>query len=599
MCGIIGYVGFRNARDVLLEGLKRLEYRGYDSAGIGVITSEGLKVFKDKGEIDLLKESIPKFESDIGIGHTRWATHGRVCKENAHPHISCDSKFAIVHNGIIENFQDLKEELEKKGHRFSSDTDTEVIVHLIEENYKGDLKRAVMKSVKRLKGSYAILVISEYEKDKIIGARKDSPLVIGVGDNENFLASDIPAFLKFTNRVKYLLDEELCVITRDGVSIFDLSGKEISREERRIEWDIKEAEKSGYTHYMLKEIFEQPHSLAETLRGRISEIEPFVEIGVEDVGSIERITIVACGTSYYAGLAGKYIIERLAEIPVNVELSSEYRYYGNKNGTVIAVTQSGETADTLAALREAKRAGCRTVAIVNVVGSSATRLADDVILMRSGPEIGVAATKTFTSQLLVLFLLAVKIGIKKGVLDAEKARRYLAEIKRVPELVREVLEKNDEIRSIAEWIKDFSSIFFIGRGIGYPIALEGALKMKEISYIHAEGFAAGELKHGPFALLTKNTPVVAVMINDESYEKILSNIAEIKSRGSPVVAITEKGDSRVREIADTVIEYPETLPMISSIPIAVILQLLAYHTAELRGCPIDKPRNLAKSVTVE
>jgi len=599
MCGIIGYVGFRNARDVLLEGLKRLEYRGYDSAGIGVITSKGLKVFKDKGEIDLLKEKIPKFESNIGIGHTRWATHGRVCRENAHPHISCDSKFAVVHNGIIENFQDIKEELKKKGHRFSSDTDTEVIVHLIEENYKGDLKKAVIESVKRLRGSYAILVLSEYEKDKIIGARKDSPLVIGIGDNENFLASDVPAFLKFTNRVKYLLDGELCIITEDEVRIFDLSGKEVSREEKKIEWDIREAEKSGYPHYMLKEIFEQPHSLAETLRGRFSEIEPFVEIGVEDVGSIERITIVACGTSYYAGLAGKYIIEKLAGVPVNVELSSEYRYYGSRNGTVIAITQSGETADTLAALREAKRAGCRTIAIVNVVGSSATRLADDVILMRSGPEIGVAATKTFTSQLLVLFLFAIKIGMEKGVLDVERARRYLAEIKRVPELVREVLEKNDEIRSISEWVKDFSSVFFIGRGIGYPIALEGALKMKEISYIHAEGFAAGELKHGPFALLTENTPVVAVMIKDESYEKILGNIAEIKSRGSPVVAITEKGDSRIREIADMVIEYPETLPIISSIPISVILQLLAYHTAEFRGCPIDKPRNLAKSVTVE
>ncbi len=599
MCGIIGYVGFRNARDVLLEGLKRLEYRGYDSAGIGVITSKGLKVFKDKGEIDILKEKIPKFESNIGIGHTRWATHGRVCRENAHPHISCDSKFAVVHNGIIENFQDIKEELKKKGHRFSSDTDTEVIVHLIEENYKGDLKKAVIESVKRLKGSYAILVLSEHEKDKIIGARKDSPLVVGIGDNENFLASDVPAFLKFTNRVKYLLDGELCIITKDEVRIFDLSGKEISREEKKIEWDIREAEKSGYPHYMLKEIFEQPHSLAETLRGRISEIEPFVEIGVEDVGSIERITIVACGTSYYAGLAGKYIMEKLAGVPVNVELSSEYRYYGSRDGTVIAITQSGETADTLAALREAKRAGCRTIAIVNVVGSSATRLADDVILMRSGPEMGVAATKTFTSQLLVLFLFAIKIGMEKGVLDIERARRYLAEIKRVPELVREVLEKNDEILSIAEWIKDFSSVFFIGRGIGYPIALEGALKMKEISYIHAEGFAAGELKHGPFALLTENTPVVAVMVKDESYEKILGNIAEIKSRGSPVVAITEKGDSRAREIADMVIEYPETLPIISSIPISVILQLLAYHAAEFRGCPIDKPRNLAKSVTVE
>jgi len=599
MCGIIGYVGFRNARDVLLEGLKRLEYRGYDSAGIGVITSEGLKVFKDKGEIDILKEKIPKFESNIGIGHTRWATHGRVCRENAHPHISCDLNFAVVHNGIIENFQDIKEELKKKGHRFSSDTDTEVIVHLIEENYRGNLKRAVIESVKRLKGSYAILVLSEYEKDKIIGARKDSPLVIGIGDNENFLASDIPAFLKFTNRVKYLLDGELCIITKDEVRIFDLSGKEISREEKKIEWDIREAEKSGYPHYMLKEIFEQPHSLAETLRGRISEIEPFVEIGVEDVGSIEGITIVACGTSYYAGLAGKYIIEKLAGVPVNVELSSEYRYYGSRDGTVIAITQSGETADTLAALREARRAGCRTIAVVNVVGSSATRLADDVILMRSGPEIGVAATKTFTSQLLVLFLFAIKIGMEKGVLDVERARRYLAEIKRVPELVREVLEKSEEILSIAEWIKDFSSAFFIGRGIGYPIALEGALKMKEISYIHAEGFAAGELKHGPFALLTENTPVVAVMVKDESYEKILGNIAEIKSRGSPVVAITEKGDSRAREIADMVIEYPETLPMISSIPISVILQLLAYHTAALRGCPIDKPRNLAKSVTVE
>ena len=606
MCGIIGYIGFRNAKDVLVEGLKKLDYRGYDSAGIGVVVNRRLRVFKDVGEIRRLERKLPDIKSNVGIGHTRWATHGEVSKDNAHPHLSCKKDIAVVHNGIIENFRELKDKLKKRGHKFISQTDTEVIAHLIEEEYKGDLEKAVFSALKKLRGSYAIVVICKNHPYKIIGARKENPLVIGVGDNENFLASDIPAILKYTNRVIYLDDDEICVLTKDSIEIFDKNRNKIEKKEELIEWSIKDAEKAGFPHFMLKEIYEQPETILQAFRGRLSEIEQSISFDdkVEKIlqEDVSLIHIIGCGTSFYAGLAGKYIIEKFANIPVYVELSSEYRYFRVKDSgsLVIAITQSGETADTLAALREAKSVGCKTLVVTNVVGSTAARVADAFILQQSGPEIGVAATKTFTSQLVVIILIALKLGVLKGKISVDEVYNYITHLKSLPRMVREILEKSDEIKEIAKIIKNSSSVFFIGRGVNYPIALEGALKLKEISYIHAEGFAAGELKHGPFALLTKSTPVIAIVTPDSTYEKMLSNIGEVKARGSPVIAIADEKDNEIEKHADFVLRYPSTsFSILSCIPITVMLQLLAYYTASLRGCPIDKPRNLAKSVTVE
>ena len=604
MCGIVGYNGFRDANNVLIDCLKRLEYRGYDSAGICIV-GDKLQIFKDVGEISKLEREIPDFKGDNGISHTRWATHGAVTKDNAHPHVSCDNKIAIIHNGIIENFIQLKEELIKKGIKFYSKTDSEVIANLIYDNYKGDLKQAVTNAIKRLKGSYAIAVVCDDEPNLIVGARKESPLVIGIGDKENFLASDITAFLKYTNRVLYLDDGEICVIQKDAVRIYDEHDKELKKEIDLIKWDIKDAEKSGFPHFMLKEIYDQPDTIHRVFMGRISEINRTVNFheNIENLitNDINSIHLVACGTSYYAGLVGKYIIEKLTKIPVIVELSSEYRYFGTKdeNSLVIGISQSGETADTLAALRQGKNTGCKTLVITNVVGSTATRVSDAYILTQSGPEIGVAATKTFTSQILVLFLLALKIGIIKNSIGADDLYNYILNLKELPKIVRQILEKSKSIKEIAVQLKNAESIFFIGRGINYPLSLEGALKLKEISYIHAEGFAAGELKHGPFALLTKITPVVAIVTNDLTYNKIIANIGEVKARGPQVVAIADENDTEIEKHADFVIRFPSKSSILSCIPITVILQLLAYHVARLRDCSIDKPRNLAKSVTVE
>lgn len=589
---------------MLVECLKRLDYRGYDSAGIGVIDKK-LQVFKEVGEIANLEKSIPKFGGTLGIGHTRWATHGGVSKENAHPHVSCNKKIAIVHNGIIENFKRLREDLEKRGHTFSSQTDTEVIVHLIGEAYKGNLEDAVFSAIKKIEGSYALAVICEDEPGKLVGARKESPLVIGVGDNENFLASDIPALLKYTHRVIYLDDGEVCVLTKNSVHIFDEKKKEVKKEEELIRWNFKDAEKSGFQHFMLKEIYDQPDSIHQAFRGRLSEIGQTIDFPdrVEQLltKDINSIHIVACGTSYYAGLTGKYIIEKLTGIPVVVEVASEYRYFGTRDSSslVIALTQSGETADTLAALKEAKNSGCKTLSITNVIGSTATRITDGFILTQSGPEIGVAATKTFTAQILVLFLIALKFAIIKNTIGSDEIYKYILHLKELPKHVRQVLNRSEEILSIAKHIKDANSVFFIGRGANYPLSLEGALKLKEISYIHAEGFAAGELKHGPFALLTKNTPVVAIIAKDSTYDKMLANIGEVKARGPQVIAIADDEDTEIDKHADFVLRFPSTSKSFSCISIAVILQLLAYHVANLRDCPIDKPRNLAKSVTVE
>jgi len=597
MCGITGYIGYRNASEVLVDCLKRLEYRGYDSVGIGII-GENLSIFKDVGEIKRVEGKLPRMDGHVGIGHTRWATHGGVSRKNAHPHLSCDKKIAIVHNGIIENFNELKEELEKRNHKFYSETDSEVIAHLIEEEYKGKLEDAVASAIKKIRGSYAIVVISQDEPDKIVAAKKESPLIIGVGDNENFIASDIPAFLKYTNRAIHLNDGEICILKDNNVKVLDEKGKEAIKEERAVDWSIEDAEKSGYQHFMLKEIHEQPSAIYNALMGRISEIEP--RINLEDLESnMDEITIVACGTSFYAGMAGKYIIEKLAGTPVFIELASEYRYFGRKSGTVIAITQSGETADVIGAVKEAKKYGCHTIAITNVAGSSITRIADIPIYTRCGPEIGVAATKTFTAQIAVLFLIALKLGMKNLCISNGDLQKYVSSLRRLPSYLEEVLGRENEIMDVAGKLKDCESVFFIGRGINYPLALEGALKLKEISYIHAEGFAAGELKHGPFALLDENTPVVAIVTKDDVHTKILSNIGEIKARNAPVVAIADEGDEEIDKYADFVIRFPSLPEFVSSIPIAVILQLLAYHVANFRGCPIDKPRNLAKSVTVE
>ncbi|MBN1860291.1 MAG: glutamine--fructose-6-phosphate transaminase (isomerizing) [Candidatus Thermoplasmatota archaeon] len=604
MCGIIGYVGFRNARAVLLESLKRLDYRGYDSAGVAIIDKK-LKVYKDVGEIANVEKQIPLIKGTTGIGHTRWATHGRVTKQNAHPHLSCDKKIAIVHNGIIENFSALKEELKKKGHTFLSQTDSEVIAHLIDDVYKGNLEEAVIATIKKIKGSYALVAVSQDEPGKIVGVRKESPLVIGVGDSENFLGSDITAFLKYTNRVMFLNDGDLCILTSDSIRILDKFQKPITKKEELITWDIKDSEKSGFPHFMLKEIYDQPETVHHVLRGRISEIEETITFPgqVEKLLSsdIKSIHIVACGTSFYAGLVGKYLIEQLTNISVFTELASEYRYFGTRNESslVIAITQSGETADTLAALREAQMSGCRTLVVTNVIGSTATRIADGFILQQSGPEIGVAATKTFTSQIIVLFLIALKIALLQKKLGSNDLYNYIFQLKELPRYVRGVLERSNDVITIAKQLKDAKSVFFIGRGINYPLSLEGALKLKEISYIHAEGFAAGELKHGPFALLTNETPVVAIVTQDETYEKILANIGEIKARGSTVIAIAEEKDTEIEKHADLVLRFPASSHVLPCIPITVVLQLLAYHVAHLRKCPIDKPRNLAKSVTVE
>lgn len=604
MCGIIGYTGFRNARTVLVESLKRLDYRGYDSAGVAILDST-LKTYKEIGEIANVEKHIPQLKGITGLGHTRWATHGAVNKQNAHPHLSCDKKIAIVHNGIIENFTALKEELQKKGHTFRSLTDSEVIAHLIDDVYKGNLEDAVFSTIQKIKGSYAIVAVSEHEPGKIVGARNESPLVIGVGDSENFLASDITAFLKYTNRVMFLNDGEVCVLAKDSIQVYDASKNPLKTKEELITWDMKDAEKAGFPHFMLKEIYDQPDTVHQVLRGRISEIEESI-LFPEQVerllqNHISTIHIVACGTSYYAGLVGKYLIEHLTNIPVFVELASEYRYFGSRNETslVIAITQSGETADTLAALREAQTSGCKTLVITNVIGSTATRISDGYILQQSGPEIGVAATKTFTSQMIVLFLLALKISLHQRKLGSDELYHYIVHLKELPRYVRNILERDNDIITIANHLKDAQSVFYIGRGINYPLSLEGALKLKEISYIHAEGFAAGELKHGPFALLTKDTPVVAIVTKDETYDKMLANIGEIKARGAPVYAIAEDNDTDIENHADYVLRFPHTSQVLPCIPITVILQLLAYHVASLRKCPIDKPRNLAKSVTVE
>jgi len=609
MCGIIGYIGKQNAVPILIDGLKRLEYRGYDSAGIAFFMNGKIEVRRCAGKIRELEAYIKEeaLQSLIGIGHTRWATHGRPSEENAHPHRAGGT--IVVHNGIIENYFELKTGLKKEGHVFTSDTDTEVLCHLINRyTQKGlNLENATREALKHVEGAYALGIIREDEPDKIVAARKDSPLIIGLGKGEFFIASDIPAFLNYTRDMIILDNEEMAIITSEGVSISDLNGSPLNKKITNITWSPAMAEKGGYRHFMLKEIYEQPQAIMDTMRGRFSleegkvNLEEF-SITRDDLKRINKIFLVACGTSWHAALAGKYMLEGIARIPSEVDIASEFRYRNPlipQGSLVIVITQSGETADTIAAQREARRSGAKTLSICNVVGSTSSREADCVFYTHSGPEIGVASTKAFTTQLIALYLFSIAVAQAKGIFDEGKARGMLHELLLLPEKVEDILQLDNSILEIAKKYFQVKDFLYLGRGINYPIALEGALKLKEISYIHAEGYPAGEMKHGPIALIDDDIPVLVLLPKDKVYEKILSNIEEVKSRGGKIIALAVKGDSNISYLASEVIFIHEANQYLTPVLFTVPLHLLAYHIAVLRGCDVDQPRNLAKSVTVE
>ncbi len=609
MCGIIGYIGSEAAVPILVEGLKKLEYRGYDSSGVAVLQHGKLSVRRAVGKLQNL-ESLLRSEtitSTVGVGHVRWATHGRPSEDNAHPHRA--GGVVVVHNGIIENYGHLKKTLAAQGRVFSSETDTEVIAHLIDSIAAGGtpLEQAVREAAKQLVGAYAIAVIDERHPDVIIGARKGSPLVVGLGSGEFFLASDIPAILHRTRDVLFLNDDELAVLTPEGVRITDGAGNEVSREVTRVMWNPVMAEKGGYRHFMLKEIHEQPRAIMDTIRGRISQETGAIhleemELPAEQLGAVRKIFIVACGTSWHAGLVGKYMIEEMAGIPTEVDIASEFRYRNpivDRTTLFIAITQSGETADTLAAMREAKSRGATVVSICNVVGSTASRESHGVVYTHAGPEIGVASTKAFTAQLTALYLFGLFFGLQRKKLSGEDVKKHLADLVHMPALVEQSLEQNDAIEQIAKRYFKAGDFLYLGRGPNYPVALEGALKLKEISYIHAEGYPAGEMKHGPIALIDENMPVVVLAGKNGVYEKVLANIQEVKARSGIVIALAAAEDAEVARIADHVIPVPATNHLLMPILMSIPLQLLAYHIAVLRGADVDQPRNLAKSVTVE
>jgi glucosamine--fructose-6-phosphate aminotransferase (isomerizing) len=608
MCGIIGYTGNKNAVSIILEGLKRLEYRGYDSAGIAFFSDKGIDVVRCKGKIKDLASLIEtrNLASNTAIGHTRWATHGKPSEENAHPHRS--GGIVVVHNGIIENYLYLKKKLLDKGYAFNSDTDTEVLCHLINEYSAGlPLEEAVRKALKEVKGTYALAVINEKEPGKVVGVRKDSPLVVGLGDSGYFIASDVPAFLNYSREVMFLDEEEMVILTNDGVVVTGLDGSPIRKEVTSVTWSPSMAEKGGYRHFMLKEIFEQPRAVSDTLRGRFSVETGNInldEFGLSEdtIKAIKKIFIVACGTSWHAALIGKYMFEELARVPVEVDISSEFRYRRpliDAGNLVIVVTQSGETADTLAAQREAKKLGARVLSICNVVGSTSAREADAVFYTHSGPEIGVASTKAFLTQVAAVYLLAVAFGQVRGTLTMERSKELLQELLLLPGKIERALASEETIKAVAKEYFKARGFIYLGRGINYPIALEGALKLKEISYIHAEGYPAGEMKHGPIALIDEELPVVILAPKDDLFQKIATNIQEVKSRGGNIIAISNESNRVVCEIAKRCVTIPDTNPFLSSMLLAVPLQLLAYHIGVLRGCDVDQPRNLAKSVTVE
>ncbi len=599
MCGIIGYIGDKEIVPLLIDSLKKLEYRGYDSAGLCILNDKKLNVIKKKGKISELEKQpeLSQIKGKIGIAHTRWATHGAPNEVNAHPHLDCKKEIAIIHNGIIENYHVLKELLEKEDHKIISDTDSEVLAHLIEKFYSGDLEEAVVKTLNLVEGAFGLAIVHKNE-EKIIAARRGSPLIIGVGNGEMFVASDIPAILSQTKRVIYLHDNEIAAITKDGYSIKNLDGKKIDKKVHEIKWTIDQIKKGQFKHFMLKEIFEQPESIENTLRGRIKENKIKLTLNL-DVNSINRIIITACGTSWHSALIGKYIIEKIAGISVEVDYASELRYRDpiiKENDLVIAISQSGETADTLAAIREAKLRKAKTFGIVNVVGSSITREVDSGIYLHSGPEIGVASTKAFTSQVVALLLFALYIKQEKGL---ELNQEFLQELNELPKKINQVLEESEMIKKISEKFKDSTNFLYLGRGMNFPVALEGALKLKEISYIHAEGYPAAEMKHGPIALIDKNMPVVFLATKNKLSNKLLGNMQEVKARDGKIIAIINEQNEEINKLTDYVIKVPETTYELSSIVNVIPLQLIAYYIADLKGIDPDKPRNLAKSVTVE
>ncbi|RLC76438.1 MAG: glutamine--fructose-6-phosphate transaminase (isomerizing) [Chloroflexi bacterium] len=614
MCGIVGYIGPREASTIVLEGLKRLEYRGYDSAGLAVIERNGkIALRREVGKLvnleNLLREE--PASGNIGIGHTRWATHGKPSRYNAHPHIDCSGKIVVIHNGIVENFLSLRQRLQDEGHEFASETDTEVIVHLVESyvNQGDDLVTAARKALSQLQGAQAVVIMSSLEPDKLIAARLGNAggVVVGVGEGEMFVASDMPAILEHTRKMVFLEDREIAVVTATKAEYFTLEGKPVSKEVHTIPWDPVSASKGPYRHFMQKEIYEQARTLVDTIRGRVDFEKG--EIVLDDFGispdelrRFKRMAIVACGTSYYAGLVGKFLFEKLVGIPVDVDYGSEFRYrdpYIDRDTLVLVITQSGETVDTLAAMEEARRKGTKIAAIVNVIGSQAARLADGVIYMQAGPEIGVASTKAFTASIVDEYLLALYMGRIRGTISDEEMRAYLDDLARLPNLAGKVLEHGDEYETLAREFHRKEHFLYLGRAINYPIALEGALKLKEISYIHAEGYPAGEMKHGPIALIDENMPVVAIAVRDHVYDKMVSQIEQVKARGGTVIALATEGDEEVARKADYVLYVPKLSYLLSPVINVIPLQLFAYHMAVRRGCDVDQPRNLAKSVTVE
>jgi glutamine---fructose-6-phosphate transaminase (isomerizing) len=607
MCGIVGYVGKQVAIPILVEGLKKLEYRGYDSAGVAVLDYEGISVSKSVGKLVALEKEIGEnfSQSTIGIGHTRWATHGRPSYVNAHPHGDCGQDFAVVHNGIIENYLELKEQLIEKGHVFISETDTEVLAHLVEDLYEGDLETAVRKMLETIHGSFAVVVLSRKEPDKLVAARKDSPMVVGLGTGEFFVASDITAILNYTRQVYILDDGEMVTITEAGVNVSDFAGNPKKKEVMDVKWDAVAAEKGGYEHFMLKEIHEQPRALKDTMLGRLEEervVLQEVDLTSEELAQIHKVYIVACGTAWHAGLVGKTLIERWAHLPVEVDIASEFRYRSpliDEHTLVVVVSQSGETADTLAALREAKNHGARVIAITNVVGSTVSREAHDVIFTWAGPEIAVASTKAYTTQLEGMVLLGLYLAQVKGTLPSTKIGEIITDLKKIPAQVQEILDQESIYRQLAESFVGVEDAFFLGRSLDWAVAMEGALKMKEISYIHAEAYAAGELKHGTLALVTEQTPVLALATQRDVFDKTVSNIKEVKARDAKVFGLTFKGNTSLAKSVDQVIYVPETRDELAPILTVIPLQLLAYYVSVARGCDVDKPRNLAKSVTVE
>ncbi len=610
MCGIVGYIGDKDACEVLVEGLKRLEYRGYDSAGVALLVNSHIDVMKTPGKVTRLQEMVSGAQpAKIGIGHTRWATHGEPNSVNAHPHTDCEGRIAIIHNGIIENHAALKTKLSSMGHTFRSQTDTEVLAHLIEEFYNRtqNLEVAVRLALKDVDGTFGLVVMSASEPDMLVAARRGSPLVIGLGDSENLIASDASALIRHTRNVIYLHDNEIAVISRSNVALKNLDDESVIREAEHLTFDLEQIEKGGFDHFMLKEIHEQPETILNAFRGRLID-----EVGISNMGGLrdvddkitnaKRFVILACGTSWHAALVGKYILEQYARIPVEVDYASEFRYRSPvlmKGDVVWAISQSGETLDTLAALREARSAGVPVYGIVNVVGSTIARETDAGVYIHAGPEIGVASTKAFTSQLAVLNLINLLVARKRRSLTEEQGREIVAEMHRIPGKIQQILDNASTIEAIAEEFKDSRNFLYLGRGANFPVALEGALKLKEISYIHAEGYPAAEMKHGPIALIDKDMPAVFIALNDSTYDKILSNIQEVRARKGNVIVIANEADSRLKELAKHIIEIPRTLDILSPILSVIPLQLLSYYMAVKRGCNVDQPRNLAKSVTVE